>query len=54
MIFWFGGLGSIPQALNINVDQLLFLKVVPTEYISFFVSYGIISFFFKEGSHGNC
>jgi hypothetical protein len=48
MIFLFGGLGLTPSALNINVDHVLLLKVVPTEYISFFVSNGIISSIFKR------
>jgi hypothetical protein len=47
----FDGLGSIPPALNINVDQLLILKVLLTEYISLFVFIWYYFFSFKEGSH---
>jgi hypothetical protein len=39
-----GGLGSIPLALNINDDQLLFLKVVPTEQVSFWF-HNILNYF---------
>jgi hypothetical protein len=45
MIFLFGGLGSIPQALNIIADHVLFLKVVLAEKVSFFVHMVFSSFF---------
>jgi hypothetical protein len=57
LIFLFSGLGSIPPALNINVNQLLFMKVVFLLNTFLFSFHMVLFLFLKRFSYvyfANC